>query len=236
MRNRLTMSALLAVAAVGMATPASATTTFAQFTQTLPGKRIFTYTNSTGTTKAKLGTVSGSNTVFVSDLGTLISPSIAKVSLVGTASALPTVGSNITQLFSGTMTFTLLVPQLGMSGPSTNALTVNFIDALFIASPGASAPTLQSSSSSGSVITYTSDFADLTTFTAADFALSFSGSSKVLNMAGLRLPNFQVSGTGTFAGESAVPEPASWALMLGGFGLMGAAMRSGRKAAESAAA
>jgi len=33
--------------------------------------------------------------------------------------------------------------------------------------------------------------------------------------------------------ESAAPEPASWALMLGGFGLVGGALRSRRKAAVS---
>jgi hypothetical protein len=35
------------------------------------------------------------------------------------------------------------------------------------------------------------------------------------------------------AGAGAVPEPASWALMLGGFGAIGGAMRSRRKAAVS---
>jgi len=35
------------------------------------------------------------------------------------------------------------------------------------------------------------------------------------------------------AASGAVPEPASWALMLGGFGLVGGAMRSRRKAAVS---
>ena len=38
-------------------------------------------------------------------------------------------------------------------------------------------------------------------------------------------------GTADLAG--AVPEPASWAMMLGGFGMMGGAMRSRRKAAVS---
>lgn len=37
----------------------------------------------------------------------------------------------------------------------------------------------------------------------------------------------------TFAAGNAVPEPASWALMLGGFGMMGGVLRSRRKTAVS---
>jgi hypothetical protein len=36
-----------------------------------------------------------------------------------------------------------------------------------------------------------------------------------------------------YVGTGAVPEPASWALMVGGFGMVGGAMRSRRKAAVS---
>ena len=216
---------------VAISSPASATDTFAQFLQTITNARIFTYTNvNSGGLNAKLGTVGGSNTVLLSDLGSLASPSIATASLVGTATALPTVGLNIEQVFSGSLTFTLLVPQLGMSGWSTNALTVNFTDAILYAAPGGSAPTLQANSGSGSTITYVSDFADLSGVTAEDFALSFSGASVPLSMAGGRLPDFRVSGSGTFAATLATPEPASWSMMLGGFGLMGALMRSRRKA------
>jgi hypothetical protein len=225
-------SAALMTGMVALAPPAHATETFAQFLQTIPSARIFTYNNAFSLTKAKLGTVGGSDTVLISDLGTLLSPSIAKVSLVGTATALPAiVGPNIEQLFTGTLTFTLLAPQLGMSGWSTNALKVTFTDAVLIASPGGLAPTLQANSGSGSIITYESDFADLTGVTAEDFSLSFSGSSAALTLSGGRLPNFHVSGSGTFAAVLATPEPASWSMMLGGFGLIGLALRSRRKAA-----
>ena len=44
---------------------------------------------------------------------------------------------------------------------------------------------------------------------------------------GYSVPNMQYSAT--FGG--AVPEPASWALMLGGFGLVGGAMRASRRKA-----
>ena len=222
------------VVAMAAAAPAQATDTFAQFAQALSNARIFTYANAdSGGVKAKLGTVAGSNTVFISDLGSLASPSIAKVNLVGTATALPTVGANISQLFSGSITFTLLAPQLGMSGPSTNALTVTFINALLIATPGGRAPTLQADAAAGSSITYWSDFADLSSTTAEDFSLSFSGASTPLTMAGTRLPDFRVSGSGTFAADLPVPEPVTWSLMLVGFGAIGGALRGRREAVLS---
>jgi hypothetical protein len=212
-----------------IASPAHATDTFAQFVQLFPNARIFTYTNTNGGIKAKLGTLNGSDAVFVSDLGTLVSPSIAVVNLTATAAGLPTVvGTNIEQHFSGSLTFTLLAPQWGMSGWSTNALKVTFTDALFEAASGGGASTLQANSGSGSTISYMSDFADLTGATDEDFALSFSGASTTLVMVGSRLPNFRISGTGTFAAALPTPEPASWSMMVGGFGLMGAMMRSRR--------
>jgi len=225
--SKMTGAALVAATAL-LGSPAQATATFAQFLQVVPGARIFTYTNvNSGGIKAKLGTLAGGNTVLVSELGTLASPSLALVNLVGTAAALPTVGSNISQRFSGSITFTLLAPQLGMSGWSTDALKVTFTNAVLLASPGGSAPTMQSDA--GSTITYQSDFADLTGVTSEDFSLSFSGASAPLSMLGTRLPNFRLSGSGTFAAVIPVPEPASWGLMLVGFGLAGATLRTVRR-------
>ena len=222
-------AAALFVATMAAASPAQATDTFAQFAQFLPNAKIFTYTNaSSGGIVAKLGTTGSTNTVLISDLGSLASPSIAKVNLVGSATVLPTAGANITQLFSGSLTFTLLAPQVGMSGPSTNALTVTFLNALLIAAPGGASPTLQADAASGSVITYWSDFADLSDTDSENFSLSFSGSSTALTLGGGRLPDFRVSGSGTFA-AALVPEPASWGLMLVGFGVIGGALRSRRK-------
>lgn len=219
---------------VTVASPAYATDTFAQFLQSFPNARIFTYTNTnSGGIKAKLGTLSGSDVVLVSNLGSLVSPSVAVVNLTATAAALPTVGTDIEQRFSGSLTFTLLAPQLGLSGWSTNALTVTFTNAVLDTAPGGSASTLQASSGSGSTISYMSDFADLTGATDEDFALSFSGASTTLAMVGSRLPNFRISGTGTFAATLPTPEPASWSMMVGGFGLMGTLMRGRRRTSLS---
>ncbi len=227
--GKITAFAVLS-AGLSMASPAQATDTFAQFAQIFSSARIFTYTNTSGGTEAELGTVAGSNTVLISDIGLLASASFAKVSLVGTASALPTVGITISQLFSGSLTFTLLAPQVGLSGPSVKALTITFTNAALLASPGGSAPTIQASSDAGSVITYASDFADLSGTTSEDFALSFSGASLPLIVVGGRLPDFYVSGSGTFAAILPAPEPATWSLMLAGFGAVGGTMRR-RKAA-----
>ena len=72
-----------------------------------------------------------------------------------------------------------------------------------------------------------------------DFALVGSGASAgaarasvdpaLTNVTGTRsLNSFRVSTSGTFA-ASDVPEPASWALILVGFGAIGVATRGARK-------
>lgn len=47
------------------------------------------------------------------------------------------------------------------------------------------------------------------------------------------IDNLVVTGTVVTPPDGAVPEPSSWAMMLGGFGLVGGAMRSRRRAAIS---
>lgn len=74
------------------------------------------------------------------------------------------------------------------------------------------------------------------TFTGGGFAgeqptLSFDGNNIYLNFAAITqgtAPGTSYSYHVTFGD---VPEPASWALMLGGFGMVGGALRSSRKVA-----
>jgi len=63
---------------------------------------------------------------------------------------------------------------------------------------------------------------------AAGFSFSTGGGSLYVNWQGV-----QTFTGATVALGGAVPEPASWALMLGGFGLVGGAMRSRRRQAVS---
>lgn len=66
-----------------------------------------------------------------------------------------------------------------------------------------------------------------------------AGSVAHLSFAGPGITGAHIDGNGDFAIDTikfdtgSVPEPASWALMLGGFGLVGGALRSGRKASAS---
>lgn len=229
LKGRTTMRlapAVTALALMAVAAPANAASfTFAQFSQSVSSAKIFTYTDLLG--GATL-TTSGSQTVLISDLGTLVSPSTAFINMTATSSVLPVLnGSTITQLFSGSITFTLLAPQLGMSGLSTSALTVNFTDAKLLTSTGSKAPTFSADIADGATISYMSDFADLSGLVEKNFALSFSSASKATTLVAGHLPSFTMSGTGTFAGG--VPEPMSWALMTIGFGAIGAASRSSRR-------
>jgi hypothetical protein len=62
--------------------------------------------------------------------------------------------------------------------------------------------------------------------------ISATSASGFNYLAGIDIGACQVDGGGGDGGSD-VPEPASWAMMLGGFGLIGGAMRTHRKAAVS---
>ena len=68
--------------------------------------------------------------------------------------------------------------------------------------------------------------------TAASLTLSFNrtGTSAFAASASLSVPPGEGSGE-----TGAVPEPASWAMMVGGFGLMGGMMRANRRGRTTAA-
>jgi hypothetical protein len=98
---------------------------------------------------------------------------------------------------------------------------------------------LSAATSSGATITYTSDFLDLSQTTVRDASFSLTaiqslvnGANKGLNQASgsNALRSFRATSTGSFSADvTAVPEPATWAMMLGGFGLIGAMSRRGQR-------
>ena len=61
------------------------------------------------------------------------------------------------------------------------------------------------------------------------FSLGAGSGSDTLTFAGRNDPSYNTLAHVSVTQTAAVPEPASWALMLGGFGAIGGAMRSRRK-------
>ncbi len=229
------------------AVPAQAATeTFGQFAQKAVNAKLFSYTK-LDSGAAKKAEIKATNLPVYFLLGLnwlpadLVGPqdahlSVDFVSNLGTTGA----GSSRVQLFdtvtSGSISFIRDTAAAEGSGTGTNLLTVSFTKAELDASQGAGAFTFKSNADS--VITFTSDFLDFTGVVSKDFSFSFSGASPTFDAPLASSSNsMNFSGTGTFASDPApliggVPEPTSWAMMLGGFGLLGLSLRT-RKAANS---
>lgn len=225
----------------GLAIPAhAATQTFGQFIQKSPAPRLFNYTNldSGANKKARItgnsvpvyfllaadglapdldGLQNAHLTVdFLSNLGTTGSAS-SRVQLFDTASA-------------GSINFTRDTAADEGNGTRTNLLTVSFTNAELDASQNGGSFTFKSNANS--VITFSSDFLDFTNVVNKDFSFSFSGASPTFNAPiGSSSRSMAFSGSGTFASDPAplvvglVPEPASWGMMLVGFGAIGGIAR-----------
>jgi len=241
---------LAAAALLASAAPASAqTSTFGQFIQKTPNARSFTYTkqDSGPNKKAEIKGTSIPVYYLLAAAGLpadLAGPqnatlSVDFVSNLGTTGT----GNSRTQMFdtvtSGSITFLRTTAAAEGNGTRTNLLTVSFTNAELDASQNNGSFTFKSNDNS--VITFTSDFLDFTNVVDKDFSFSFSGASPSFNApVGSSSRSLSFSGSGTFASDPAplvvggVPEPASWALMLGGFGLLGATMRA-RKTAPARA-
>lgn len=120
------------------------------------------------------------------------------------------------QGFTGSFTFT---------NGATNLLTATFANATFSFDGAGSSGSLISTDPS-SAIGFTSDIMDVSSFTSRDFAFNITGASPDFSVTegGLGSP-FVASVGGAFSGTGVVPEPASWAMLIVGFGLTGAVAR-----------
>ena len=240
----LASAVVLAVSAV----PAhAATETFGQFIQKTPSARLFSYTNQDSGSN-KQAEIKGTDIPVYFLLGLAGLPadltglqdahlSIDFVSNLGTTGS----GNARVQMFdtlsSGTISFIRDTAAAEGDGAKTNLLTVSFSNAELDASQNNGSFTFKSNSDS--VITFTSDFLDFANVLRKDFSFSFSGASPTFNASlGSSGRSTTFSGSGTFASDPAplvfgdVPEPASWALMFAGFGLLGMTLRT-RKVANS---
>lgn len=207
------------------ATPAFAVT-FANTSQLSPNDSTFSFTNNGDGTS----TISGSGQaelLFTSD-SPLNVPGlfqIADFTYTGTSTQTASLeGATYQQIVdSGTLTFT---NGLG------NLLTVNFTNALIGGRDGGVFLWGGDDPGIGASVDYTSDFdsPELSTFDGFDnfmLALTLNPAGAQLTLgANDQLASFDASAVGTF--RTAVPEPGAWAMMIIGFGGMGALLRRRR--------
>ena len=223
--------------------------TFGQFFQQGTNQRLFRYKNEDAgsfkgaeiyTTSSTSSNAPGAIPVFfvlgVDDLPADLmdaQDALLSVDFIATSGTTGS-GSDRTQMFgSGTITIIRTTPALEGLNDRTNLLSVTFTNAELDASQNSGAFTFQSTDAS--VINYTSDFLDFTGVQSENFSFSFSGASPKFNaLLGSSSVNTRFSGTGTFASDPApltigVPEISTWAMLLMGFGTVGAVMRTGRR-------
>ncbi|MET4663978.1 PEPxxWA-CTERM sorting domain-containing protein [Sphingomonas sp. PvP056] len=179
-------------------------------------------------------------------LSTSVSNIIADFMLEGsiTEPAVSTVGSLLVQpVFTGTMSFKTTTA-IQLTSPlyetktfeaGANLLTVRFNGAIF-GSNGGSTANFNGSTGAGDTVFFTSDFLDFSQVTKRDYATTMNAITPELLLAkNGSFDSFFASIGGSFSSDpapilvSTVPEPASWALMLTGFMMLGAALRQGRK-------
>jgi hypothetical protein len=228
-----------ALAASVMAVPACATeTSFATFT----GLGVSFMATNDGTTM----TLTDSSVVnfgfLATNLTTAISSIPANVVFTATSadtnvnSAFAAQGVAYQTGFSGTVTFTSTQAfTVGSSyyAAGSNLLKATFTNASFLGVIGQQNAGLTADSTTGTLV-YTSDFLDFSDTVSRDYSLSFGAINPKLSTSGspAYINGFTSTPTGSFASDPVplstadVPEPASWAMMLVGFGAIGLGLRS----------
>jgi hypothetical protein len=218
---KLFSKATLAAAALALSAVPAAAVTFAQTFQNLPGRPLM-HTGGTG------GATLTANTTMlfnVLDFGPLGLYGVTNMTIMASSSdAIVDTGPQLEQPgWSGVISFT---------DGAINVLTVTFTTGVLNVSRGAAgnqSGSLFASDICGTALCYSSDILDVGNLVINNFSISFSSMSAAYTAAG---GNFNASLTGTFAGE--VPEPATWAMLIAGFGMVGFAARRRRMSALAA--
>lgn len=203
-------------------------------------------TNTLGSTQVNFSFLQGGLSTFVSNVVANFTMSAA----VAKNDAVDAFGNALVQpILAGTMSFTT-TSAITLTGPyfathtyaaGANLLTVVFDGSLFGSKNGTTA-NLGGSSLSGNSVMFTSDFLDFSTVDNTDLAASFTALNSGLKVGDNgSLASFRATGGGQFSSDPAptiigmVPEPASWAMMVAGFGMLGIALRRRAQAARAAA-
>ncbi|TRW18264.1 PEPxxWA-CTERM sorting domain-containing protein [Glacieibacterium frigidum] len=227
------LSTLALAAGFAVAAPAAAVTTFATFTATslFPSVEFTGAANGAGTLSSTaqpvtfrfLDAVGGTPTDFDAIFNLLAT----------TAGGSVTSGIGFAPVIGGSFSFTSASAVTFGGATGTNFLTGTF---------SGSAVTAQIDGTTANYgvaqppafVTFTSDFLDFSQSTARDLAFAITGINPTVSAGSFDggVGSFAGTITGSFSADQfaggglpVVPEPATWALMIGGFGMVGTAMR-----------
>ncbi len=231
--SRFLKLGVAAAAFAGMlAAPAAAVTTFRQFQQSNPFVENFVYMN------AATSTFSGSYNLALSTprfgVPPIFFPVTVTINASTTAPLVMMTSSTSGQAgWAGTITVTTTDPVV----PGGNLLTVTFAGAVaqfendgtgnWSAALALAAPNAPVNPGDPFIAYLTSYLpqAWIQSSNQNNFAVSFSGGNAIEG---------PYAATGTFAAVNIVPEPATWAMLIAGFGLVGFAARRRRAVASIA--
>lgn len=225
--------AVAAVIAAVASVPAAAITTFATFTPTSNAANInFTGgAGGTGVVSSAPGSavtfrfLDAAGTTSVFDVGATFN------FLASTVGGIVAGGLGIAPATTGTASFTSTgaVNYNGHTG--TNLLTAVFRGGAFSGLIGGSVASYVNSQPPSNV-TFTSDFIDFSQTTARDISIAINAINPLISGSSSGLSSFDGTASGNFganlsagSGSGVVPEPAAWAMMVAGFGLVGAMTR-----------
>lgn len=230
-------------------------TTFATFSSIGQAKNISLVNSGAGTTGATIyststGTANRPGTVKVQfgflqpGLSDFVTNIVADFTLNGTITEPATPGSLPFQpVFTGTMSF-ISTTVITLTGPlfetktfeaGANLLTVTFNGGITGGRNGSTAG-FDGSTGANDRVDFTSDFLDFSNVTERDYAATLNAVTPRVSIgANGSFNSFRASIGGAFSSDPApvlvgtIPEPASWALMITGFMMLGAALRQSRK-------
>ncbi len=227
-------------AAVAAAQAAADTATAASKASALAtaGGNLFTIATPGGTTPGAVATKFSFLQPVLFALGALDARFELNAVATPGSVAQSTSGYDFQPVFSGGFSFTYTgATALHVLGhvyrTGTNLLTANFVGGSIAGQDGGTSGSATASTSvPGETITYTSDLIRFTHTVSQDFAISASSITSSLGFSQYQaLNSFSATTTGLFATQplpeltASVPEPATWAMFIAGFGLVGTGAR-----------